>query len=82
MNILELQSIIIGRKNLHEFNGKFDMVGARTGEPTDRTVEIIENENQRGKRLKKNEQKNQRLIRQLSAYQRKGERRRKKAMKE
>lgn len=57
MNILELQSRIIERKILHELNGKFDMAGARTGEPTDRTVEIIQNENQRGKRLKKNEQK-------------------------
>lgn len=64
---------------MHEFNGKFDMVGARTGEPTDRTVEIIENENQRGKRLKKNEQKNQRPYKTTISLPKKGRKEKKKS---
>lgn len=57
LDILVLRSTIAERKNLHRLNGKFDMAEARTGEPTDRRVEIIQNENQRGKGQKKNEQK-------------------------
>lgn len=57
IEILEFKSIIIERKNLYELNGKFDTAEARTSEPKDKTVEIIQNENQRGKGLKKNEQR-------------------------
>lgn len=55
---LELKNIMIEMKNLlPELNGRLGKAGVRIGGPESRTQEIIQIENQRGKKWKKNERR-------------------------